>query len=1156
MPVLVYNSLFESEDPAGRARSRRRRFAALKWGAPMSDRKPQSTQTPEGGSGQTGYAKVDSWFDIVKLEHEVLKFWTESKAFDRLREKNRGNARFSFLDGPITANNPMGVHHAWGRTYKDAYQRYHAMNGKDLRWQNGFDCQGLWVEVEVEKEHGFTTKADVEAFGIDRFVEACKERVRKYSGVQAEQSKRLGMWMDWENSYFTMSDENNYTIWSFLKKCHERGKVYRGTDVMPWSGRTGAAYSQMEVVEGRKLVAHTALFVRFPLKDRDKENLLVWTTTPWTLTSNVAAAVNVDLDYVRLRCLGDGEVYYFAAENLEFARLQRQWDERKKEKSEWVEGVPKLKTIAQIFNERGGFEIEGTVKGAELVGLRYSGPFDELEAQNEPGGYPFVREGVTESAAAVHRVIDGGRDSIGNPIVVAGEGTGIVHIAPGCGDIDHELGERENLPMIAPLDGTAAFLAPFGFLAGKNAVAAETREEILADLSAKGVLVATEQYPHIYPHCWRTGDELVFRLVDEWYIRMDWRDEIIKVVDDVHWIPAWGRDREREWLTNMRDWMISKKRYWGLALPIWVCEECDSFEVIGGRDELKERAIDGWDAFDGHTPHRPWVDQVKVKCPHCGGTASRVPDVGNPWLDAGIVPYSTVGYNEDKENWAKWIPADLVLESFPGQFRNWFYSLLALSTMMEGIAPFKTLVGYALVRDEEGNEMHKSTGNAIWFDDAADEAGADTMRWLYCRADMTANLPFGYGPLREIRGKFLNQLWNTYGFYVNYARVAGFTPTGTQAAGARSDFDCWILSKLQKTIETCRAGFEEYDIRRAARAIEAFVESLSNWYIRHNRPRFWRDPDDPDGVAAFQTLYECLSAVVRLAAPMIPFLTEAMYRNLVAAVDESAPDSVHLTDYPAPDPSVVDETLLAEMDAVIRLNRLALSARESKKIKVRQPLASLTIGPADELEAGAATRFSEMLREDLNVKRVEILAPMTASPLTYTVKANFKTLGPKLGPKMKEVAAAIGSQADALLADLRGGAESVTVTVGGAPVVVVKSDLLISATAPDDRAVAEESGTWVSFDATITQDLRIEGLMRDLLRKLQVMRKDAGLEIEDRITLRWDSESTDVCQVFERFGEQLSKELLVVGLAREAGLSEGETVKAQGQKAQVAIAKA
>jgi len=1033
----------------------------------MTERHPENEAADTPAATADDYEKVEPWVDVCALEHEILALWDDVGAFDALREKNADGEPWSFLDGPITANNPMGVHHAWGRSLKDAFQRYWAMNGRRLRYQNGFDCQGLWVEVEVEKELGLTTKRAVREGGIGEFVRKCKERVLTFAARQTEQSIRLGYWMDWDDpdalralaaelgsdedvtyvtprgdevtgraetivgqlgnndwggSYFTFSDENNYTIWSFLKRCHERGKIYRGTDVMPWSGRSGTAYSQMEVIEGRDLVAHTAVFVKLPLREREQENLLIWTTTPWTLTSNVAAAINPELEYVRVRAEHDGEIYIFAKENLEFQRLERQFEE----KNNWIEGVPKLKTLAQLFNERGGYTIEGTVMGADLVGLAYDGPFDELAAQQEIGGYPFVDESVETSAAQAHRVIDGGRDNRGNPIVVAGEGTGIVHTAPGCGDVDHVLGKKLGLPMIAPLDAEARFLEKFGFLTGKRATDEETVHAILRSLDEKGLLLASEQYPHMYPHCWRTGDELVFRMVDEWYIDMDWRDEIMRVVDDIRWIPEYGHDREIEWLENMHDWMISKKRFWGLALPIWECqsEDCDWFDVIGGREELRERAAAGWDDFEGHTPHRPWVDEIELECEACGGVARRVEDVGNPWLDAGIVPFSTVEYNRDREFWREWIPADLVLECFPGQFRNWFYSLLAMSTMLEQQAPFETLLGHALVRDQDGREMHKSWGNAIWFDDAAEEAGADVMRWLYARHDPTVNLNFGFKPLEKVRGKFINTLWNTYAFFANYARLAEWRPPaegGATAFEARPDFDRWILTELQRLTESCREHFESFEIHLAAQAIEQFVDDLSNWYVRHNRRRFWRTGDAEAGSsdAAFETLYECLFGVLRLAAPVIPFLTEAMYQNTVRNVVDDAPVSVHLTDYPTGDSERVDDALTESMRAVMRITSLALSARDAQKLKVRQPLAKLTVGPADVSEKRAAEQFRDMLAEDLNVKEVVVLEPGTESPLEYEVKPNYRALGPRYGAKMKAIARAVGEQGEQLLQALR-----------------------------------------------------------------------------------------------------------------------------------------
>ena len=642
------------------------------------------------------FKPVPSKVDFVALERELLRWWEEQGTVGKYLHHNEASPkRWSFIDGPITANNPMGVHHAWGRAYKDLYQRFKTMQGYRQRYQNGFDCQGLWIEVEVERELGFTSKRDIEEFGIARFVEACKERVRRFSAIQTEQSIRLGYWMDWDNSYYTYSDENNYTIWHFLKTCHQRGWLYKGHDVMPWCPRCATGLSEHEIVtEGYRELTHPSVFVKFPLNERPGESLLVWTTTPWTLTSNTAAAVHPGLTYVRVR---QGEDILCLAK-------------------------------AALGAVQGDHEVLGDVAGKDLLGLTYRGPFDELPAQ----------QGV------VHRVIAWEE-------VSETEGTGIVHIAPGCGAEDFQLGKEFGLATIAPLDEFGNYLQGFAWLDGRNVN--DVTRDIFDDLAGKGLLYRTEDYTHRYPVCWRCDSELVFRLVEEWFISMDeLRHLIADVTRRIRWIPEFGLARELDWLANMDDWMISKKRYYGLALPIYECS-CGHVEVIGSEDDLRERAVEGWDEFEGHSPHRPWIDAVKIGCPQCGEKVSRIKDVGNPWLDAGIVPFSTLGYRHNRDYWREWFPADWISESFPGQFRNWFYSLLAMSTVLENHEPFRACFSYAFVRDEHGEEMHKSKGNAIWFEEAAERMGVDVMRWLFFGHNPAVNLNFGWhirrpGPAR------------------------------------------------------------------------------------------------------------------------------------------------------------------------------------------------------------------------------------------------------------------------------------------------------------------------------------------------------------------------------------------------------------------------
>ena len=1069
------------------------------------------------------FKPVDNKVDFIQIEHEMLKKWNKDDTFNLLRRKNFKGKPWSFLDGPITANNPMGVHHAWGRTLKDVFQRFHAMQGRELRYQNGFDCQGLWVEIEVEKELGFKTKRDVQEYGLEKFVNKCKERVEKYSAIQSEQSKRLGYWMDWDNSYFTMSDENNYTIWAFLKKLFNDGKIYKGTDVVPWSGRSGTSYSQMEIIEGRKLVAHTSVFVRFLLKDRKNEYILVWTTTPWTLTSNVAAAVNVNLDYVKLKA-SDGAIYYFAKENLEFQRLEKQF----KEKKQWIDGVPKLKTIAQIFKERGGYDIIDTIKGADMLGWEYEGPFDELKAQSEIGGYPFVDPKMKEEGKTGingHRVIDGGKDSIGSDVVIAGEGTGIVHTAPGCGAIDKKIAKKVGLVSIAPLNEESCYIDGFGKYTGKCATDIRTTQEIIADLKEKGLLLYQEQYPHVYPHCWRSGDELVFRIVDEWYINMDWRDKIKNLVKDIEWIPEWGHDREMEWLDNMGDWMISKKRFWGLALPIWAFED-DTFFVVGSKEELKELAVEGWDDFKGKSPHRPWIDKVKIRHPESGLIGTRIPDVGNPWLDAGIVPYSTLHYNSDREYWKKWFPAEFVVECLPGQFRNWFYSLLALSTVMEGKAPFKTLLGHALVKDETGRDMHKSWGNAIWFDEAAEKMGVDVMRWMYASQNPEHNLLFGYGNADEVR-KQLITLWNTYSFFVTYANLDGFDPSMPIDNNTLTISDRWIISKTNRFIITAEKHYNTFQIFQLMSDATQILDDLSNWYIRRNRRRFWKSENDSDKMAAYSTLYQVLIKYVKVMAPIIPFVTDKIYSNLVVRQNTVDVTSVHLCEYPSVNLSDIDEDVINEIDAVIQIVSLSRSARNKANIKIRQPLAELAIYANDDIQKIAINNKNEIL-EELNIKSLNFVAN-ESDLVQYNVKPDFPKLGQKYGKDISRITAYLNDVDNEKLVQSVKSGKPVFVKGDEGELEILADELILQEMPMKDYAISAGKHFIVGVNTLISEPLKQEGLVRDLIRQVQNLRKDSGLKVEDRIEIEING-SEELNNAVESYESYFMNEVLGVKL--------------------------
>jgi isoleucyl-tRNA synthetase len=863
-----------------------------------------------------------------------------------------------------------------------------------------------------------------------------------------------------------------------------------------------------------------------------------------------------------------GEVYYvgktaFTASRSEGEPMEDEVDVEVEASTGKKGAAPRLKTIEQLFKEKAkeGFEIAGEVAGAEMVGWAYDGPFDELAAQAYPAGYPkelaevVRRQNWAPAVAAkeAHRVVEWKE-------VGATTGTGIVHIAPGCGKEDFHLGKERGLPPVAPLDEAGVFLPGFGWLEGLSAVESSTADRIVDDLKQKGFLFATEQYPHSYPHCWRCKTGLLFRLVDEWFINMKWRDEIMDVTRQVKFLPESinGQARELKWLEQMGDWMISKKRFWGLALPIWVCEKCGGFDVIGGRDELKKRATAGWDMFEGHSPHRPWVDQVKINCDQCGGTASRIPDVGNPWLDAGIVPYSTMGYNRDRASWEKWFPADFITESFPGQFRNWFYAILAMSTMMERRPPFQTLLGHALVRDEHGETMSKSKGNAIEFNEAADKMGADVMRWLYARTNPAQNINFGYGPADEVRNKFVLKLWNTYAFFCNYARLDGFDPNASPVPLAeRPDIDRWILSDLQLLIRKARQSFEGFDVMAFCLETEQFVDDrLSNWYVRRNRRRFWKSEKGTDKVAAYQTLYTVLVTLTRLIAPVVPFLAEEMHQNLRQPSD---PESVHLCDYPQADESLVDERLSADMQALLRLVTLGSAARNSVKIKVRQPLAELKVQPGTDADKRAVERFADQIAEELNIKSVTLYDPVKTPLLTPVVKANMKTLGPKFGPRLQEVKAAIESTHAPLLEEKAKSGLPIEVEAPSGAVAIDAADFSVTYRAPDGWVGIADRGTQVALDTRITDELAGEGMARDVVRHVQDARKKAGLQMEDRIELYLHTDSAKPSQAIARHRDYIMAETLVARWSDTPLQGDGvysTQVSVDGQVLQISLRKA
>src|SRR5713226_510990 len=831
--------------------------------------------------------------DHASLEEEILAWWEAQGTFEQLRDRNRGGPTFSFIDGPVTANKTLGVHHAWGRTLKDVLQRYKALRGFDQRYQNGFDCQGLWIEVGVERSLGLNSKPEIEEYGLEAFARKCRDLVVRSAAEITAASKRLGQWMDWGNDYFTFSDTNIEYVWRMLKKVHGNDWLYLGHRSNEWCPRCGTSISAHELTGSYVDRADPSLYVRLPLKERRGESLVIWTTTPWTLPANVAAAVNPEAEY-GLRSNG-----------------------------EWV-------AVARYPNEK--FSERGL--GAQMVGWTYEVPVDDL-------------------VGAEHRVIPWDEVSLE-------EGTGIVHIAPGCGSEDFELAQVYGLEVLTPVDESGRFYNEYGWLHGLSTV--EAGEQIIGALEEKGRLVEAGLHEHRYPECWRCHTPLIFRIADDWFISVrDLRQPMRDANGTVEWTPEYMGKRMDDWLVNMGDWNISRRRYYGLPLPFYPCS-CGHLNVIGSRAELEERALGGLEQLQ--ELRRPWIDRVVVRCEQCGEPVERVKEVGDVWLDAGIVPFSTLGWENptwipegyatgaakgltkadlpDHAYWEKWFPADWVTE-MREQIRLWFYSQLFMSVVLTGRAPFRQVLGYEKMLDERGHEMHGSQGNMIEASDAFAHMGADVMRWQYCAQPPNQNLLFGFGPAEQIKRELLT-LWNSIVFFISYANIDSLRPTwpAVVPSGELAPLDHWLVERTHAFVREAEAGYEAFMTVDVIQAYEAYVDDLSNWYIRRSRRRFWNGER-----VALETLWYALVQTLRVLSPVMPFLTEHLWRNLVP----DGPVSVHLAGWP--DVAAPDEALLVEIADVRRVVTLAHQARATSGLKLRQPLRRLVVEGANGATAHA-----------------------------------------------------------------------------------------------------------------------------------------------------------------------------------------------------------
>jgi isoleucyl-tRNA synthetase len=994
--------------------------------------------------------------DHPALELEILDLWEREDTFERLREQNRGGPRFSFVDGPVTANRMvLGVHTAWGRTLKDVFQRYKALRGFEQRYQNGFDCQGLWIEVGVERQLGLNSKKEIEEFGLAEFARRCREVVVQSSRALTEGSIRLGQWMDWGKDYFTFSDTNIEYIWRFLRHVHEQGWLYLGHRSTEWCPRCGTSISAHELVGSYVDRADPSLFVRFPLLDHPGESLVIWTTTPWTLPANVAAAVKPDADYGR------------------------------RDNGEWV-AVARYPDAT--FEERRS--------GAELVGLRYEGPFDSL----------------TPAAAVEHRVIPWDD-------VTLDDGTGIVHIAPGCGSEDFELSRVHELPVLTPVDESGRFYDDYGWLHGLSTV--EAAEQIIGFLEERGRLVEAGLHEHRYPECWRCHTPLIFRISDDWFIAVDeLRQRLRDANAEVEWTPEYMGKRMDDWLVNMGDWNISRRRYYGLPLPFYPCD-CGHLNVIGSKAELEARALSGLEQLE--ELRRPWIDDVAIRCEQCGEEVRRIPEVGDVWLDAGIVPFSTLGWQNpeyvpqgyatgaakglttadlpDHASWEEWFPADWVSE-MREQIRLWFYSQHFMSVVLTGRAPYRRVLGYEKMLDETGREMHSSWGNTIDAPDAFARMGADVMRWQFCAQPPDRNLLFGFGPGQEIKRRLLT-LWNSVRFLVDYGRIDQFTPDWDAAAPAEQPLDRWLAARTAQLVENATEGYEAYLTVNVIRAFDEFVDDVSNWYIRRSRRRFW----DGDA-AALQALWIALVTGLRVIAPVMPFLTEHLWQALVREADGSPPDSVHLAGWP--EAGVPDRALLDEVAELRRVVGLGHQARAAAQLKLRQPLRRLVVEGAP-----LAATHAEELREELRVKGVEF-GHVDATELH--VKPHLPVLGPKLGKELGAVRAALAAGEFEQLDD------------GGFRVLghdLRADEVLVERSGKAGWAVASDEGVSVALDTAVDPELELEGRVYDLIHTLNSMRKEQGLELTDRIAVTLPAADADLV---ERHAEWIKAEVLAVSL--------------------------
>ncbi|MEM4217635.1 MAG: isoleucine--tRNA ligase [Candidatus Methanomethylicaceae archaeon] len=980
-------------------------------------------------------------YDAKGFEKEIFEFWVKEKIPEKARLK--GNQKFYFLDGPPYVTNPIHVGTAWNKSLKDAYIRYFKMRGYQVRDQPGFDMHGLPIEVMVEKKLGIKTKKEIEALGIENFVNACKKFALENLKVATSQFQNLGVWMDWDRPYRTLDNSYIESVWWLIKRADERGLLEKGNKIVHWCPRCETVLAGYEATDEYREVEDDSIYVKFRLEGKEKDYIVIWTTTPWTLPANVAVMVNPDFMYAKVK-VGD-ETYIVAEDRVGAVFMD--------EKYEVVERIP----------------------GSKLSGLRYVPPLlEEVPKQRELSPAHFV--------------------VLSDLYVTLEEGTGCVHTAPGHGEEDHEVGEVYGLPDFCPVDERGRFTADGGKYAGKEVRGAN--KEIIDDLKRKGLLLKMEKTRHRYPHCWRCKTPLILRIASQWFIKVtEIKERMLEENEKVDWVPEWaGKARFGNWIKNAKDWVISRQRYWGVPLPIWVCGKCGKHDVIGSFSELKEKAIDKIGEID---LHRPWVDYIKIRCT-CGHEMERVNDVADVWMDSGSASFASLHYPSEPKEWEKWWPVDMILEGHD-QTRGWFYTLMVCGIIAFDSVPYRRVLMHGFTIDQDGRAMHKSLGNVVYPEEVIEKYGRDTLRWYELGCTTWEDLKFTWKSVEET-SRFMGILWSTFYFASLYMSLDKFSPEEyslSKVSGWLKDEDRWILSRLERLIKNVTESMNGLRVFEAVRELEYFMkEELSRWYIKLIRKRTWTETEDPDKIAAYATLYEVLFNYLKMVAPIAPFVSEKIYQGMFRTRSEM-PISVHMLEWPSFDDKWLAPELEEEMQIVKEIIEASYSARQSARIKTRQPLRRLMVVSKDESVIRAISRLKRIVLDQANVKEVEVLSPDEEEKMKeIKLVANPSIIGPIFRGKTKTVAEIIDRMdGREILRNLREG-KAVIFEVDSEKFELKKEYVTVQESVPENYKGAGFRFGTVYIDTTKDKDLMAEGLMRDVIRRIQEMRKRAALKVD------------------------------------------------------------